>query len=98
MTEVQWDNFKEEMRGKWIVDWTARISDVGDRSLLAGGYPIHMDINADCSLYYVAPDEATALRFSKGQEVHVTSEIDFIDEGLFGGVTLFLEEYTVQIK
>lgn len=97
MTDVQWENFQDGMGGLWIVDWTGSVEEVGDKSLLLGGYPMTVRITSDCDLYFVVPDEETALMYSKGQKITITAQIDFLQE-FFGFMTLHLEEFTVEIK
>lgn len=98
MTDIQWKNFKEGVKGTWLIDTSATIKEVESRSFLLGGYPIHIAISSDCDIYFVAPDEQTAVQFSKGQQVMVTAQVDFIDEGFFSGVTYHVEEFTVNIR
>lgn len=97
MTDVQWDNYKDSLCGLWVVDWQARIRDVGERSWLAGGYPIHIDVSNDCSIYFVVSDEETALSYSKGQQITISGQIDFLSE-FFGSITLHMEDITVEIE
>lgn len=98
MTDVQWNNFKDSVRDTWLNDVQAKVREVGDRSFLAGGYPVYIEISSDCDIYYVAPDEQTAVKFSKGQQVNVSAQVKFIDSGLFGGITYYLEESTAVIR
>jgi|YNPNPStandDraft_1061719.scaffolds.fasta_scaffold109589_2 hypothetical protein len=97
MTDVQWRDFREGLGGLWIVGWSGWIEEVGDRSILAGGYPVTIRITSDCFIYYVVPDESTALRFSKGQRVTVTGQIDWLWDFL-GIMTLYMEDYTVEVR
>lgn len=92
-TDVQWDKYKEDLLGLWVIEWTARVREIGDYSILNGGYPAHLDVTKNCGLYYVISDEETALGFSKNQEVVISGRIYLTFELL--GLTLYLEDEVV---
>ncbi|NTU83704.1 MAG: hypothetical protein HGA45_30750 [Chloroflexales bacterium] len=98
MTDVQWKSYKENVKGTWLIDNPATVREVGAKSWLAGGYPIFADFTGDCDFYYVAKTEEEALRFAKGQRVSITTQINFIDERLFGGMTYYAEGFTTEIR
>lgn len=95
-TDVQWDKYKEDLVGLWVIEWTARVREIGDYSILNGGYPAHLDVTKSCRLWYTIPDEETALGFSLGQEVIVTGRINNTLE-LFG-LTLYLEDEIIKVQ
>lgn len=90
MTSVQWDSFADSIKGTWVVDWSGKIRDVGDHSILAGGYPIYIRISSECDLYYVVKTEAEALTFQRDQPVTVTAKVSLVSI-FFGSVTLHLD-------
>jgi hypothetical protein len=97
MTDAQWDTYKKSLEGKQFNNWYGTIQDVGDKSWLAGGFPIRIDVIKDCHIYYVVEDEATAIRYSKGQKVTVSGKISSISV-IFGSITVYVEEDVTNIK
>jgi hypothetical protein len=97
MTDVQWEKYKDEIKGKWIIEWSGEISDVGDYSVLNGGYPIYIDIPGNCRIFILIGDEEQALSYVKGEDVIVTGQIDFLAD-ILGTKTIYLEEIDLVIE
>lgn len=89
MTDIQWQNFKENIKGKWIVEWSGTITQVSDESLFDSGYTIHVKVDR-CSVLFDIQDESQAMALRIDQPVVMTAEIDMLAD-VFGKV-IYLNE------
>lgn len=93
MTDIQWESYKTQIVGKYILDWVGTVSDVGDAGFLTGyEYPIHLDVEAGCRLYVLVSDENFAMSLRKGDLLKVSGEISLLSELL--GKVVYIDHPT----
>ena len=87
MTDAQWNDYKESLKGMWVVDWTGNVNGVseGGLGLFASGYAMDISGDGGCKVLFTISDKDTALKYSKGQKATFTGQIDYFGE-VFGFV------------
>ena len=97
LTAAQWGVYEEKLEGAQVTGWPGKITKVGDKSTLAGGYPVHIEIVPNCRIYYVIKEEDVALGFTSGQSVIVSGEIEIVST-ILGRITLHMVDETVHVE
>lgn len=97
MTEAQWKQYAEELKGATAVNWTGWIEDVNQKAL--GGYELWVDMDSPDELLSVQDvqfdiPEDLALQLQKDQKVTFSGRIDSV-MNILGSCSVTLEDVTV---
>lgn len=94
MTEVQWNNYKDDVKGAYVEELSGTVSDVDE---MLGSYTIILYHNDDPNSRIRIPvSEETALIYERGQVLTVSGNIALVlSDEIFGGIALSMDEGTI---